>query len=230
MLAFEPAPILLLSYRPPAYHHCRSGLPMRASSQHSNDPEPVAPRITSNVKRNLQLLKLFREFAKKESSSPRPTTSYRKKKTDKQDLPDDVDTYEDPTTRLYHTDDGFELARPVLLVDGYNMCGFWPKLKKYFSRGDLEGARDKLINELITFTHIRGVKVVVVFDATMSGLPNHKEAVNSVDVVYAATSDSDSWIEREVLLLRSDGCPKGAYVWNCKTLISEATDGTSVFT
>ncbi|KAH9541465.1 hypothetical protein CY35_14G066100 [Sphagnum magellanicum] len=230
MLAFEPAPILLLSYRPPAYHHCRSGLPMRASSQHSNDPEPVAPRITSNVKRNLQLLKLFREFAKKESSSPRPTTSYRKKKTDKQDLPDDVDTYEDPTTRLYHTDDGFELARPVLLVDGYNMCGFWPKLKKYFSRGDLEG-----------------VKVVVVFDATMSGLPNHKEAVNSVDVVYAATSDSDSWIEREVLLLRSDGCPKvwvatsdsfhqqaahgsGAYVWNCKTLISEATDGTSVFT
>ncbi len=133
----------------------------------------------------------------------------------------------------YSTDDGFELARPVLLVDGYNMCGFWPKLKKYFSRGDLEGARDKLINELITFTHIRGaaqkgslvscihsswwypwcvhlgyspslqcnfnlmildvtlvlvhwifhhlvagVKVVVVFDATMSGLPNHKEAVN----------------------------------------------------
>ncbi|CAK9204348.1 unnamed protein product [Sphagnum troendelagicum] len=241
MLAFEPAPILLLSYRPPAYHHSRSGLPMRASGQHSNDPEPVAPRITSNVKRNLQLLKLFREFAKKESSSPRPTTSYRKKKTDKQDLPDDVDTYEDPTTRLYHTDDGFEFARPVLLVDGYNMCGFWPKLKKYFSRGDLEGARDKLINELITFTHIRGVKVVVVFDATMSGLPNHKEAVNSVDVVYAATSDSDSWIEREVLLLRADGCPKvwvatsdsfhqqaahgsGAYVWNCKTLISEIKD------
>ncbi|KAH9541466.1 hypothetical protein CY35_14G066100 [Sphagnum magellanicum] len=85
------------------------------------------------------------------------------------------------------------------------------------------------------------VKVVVVFDATMSGLPNHKEAVNSVDVVYAATSDSDSWIEREVLLLRSDGCPKvwvatsdsfhqqaahgsGAYVWNCKTLISEIKD------
>jgi predicted RNA-binding protein with PIN domain len=33
---------------------------------------------------------------------------------------------------------------------------------------------------------------------------------DSVDVVYAATSDSDSWIEREVLLLRADGCPK---VW-----------------
>jgi hypothetical protein len=33
---------------------------------------------------------------------------------------------------------------------------------------------------------------------------------DSVDVVYAATCDSDSWIEREVLLLRADGCPK---VW-----------------
>ncbi len=31
----------------------------------------------------------------------------------------------------------------------------------------------------LNFHHlVAGVKVVVVFDATMSGLPNHKEAVN----------------------------------------------------
>lgn len=54
------------------------------------------------------------------------------------------------------TNDGFELATPVLLVDGYNMCGYWPKLKKHFARGNLEAARDKLIDELITFTHIKG--------------------------------------------------------------------------
>jgi hypothetical protein len=54
------------------------------------------------------------------------------------------------------TSDGFELASPVLLVDGYNMCGYWPKLKKHFSRGQLETARDKLVHELITFTHIKG--------------------------------------------------------------------------
>jgi predicted RNA-binding protein with PIN domain len=69
---------------------------------------------------------------------------------------------------------------------------------------------------------------------------------DSVDVVYAATSDSDSWIEREVLLLRADGCPKvwvatsdsfhqqaahgsGAYVWNCKTLISEVLSSHVAF-
>lgn len=44
----------------------------------------------------------------------------------------------------------------MLLVDGYNMCGYWPKLKKHFARGNLEAARDKLIDELITFTHIKG--------------------------------------------------------------------------
>ena len=55
------------------------------------------------------------------------------------------------------TIDGFELAIPVLLVDGYNMCGSWSKLKKHFSRGQLETARDKLIHELITFSHIKGI-------------------------------------------------------------------------
>lgn len=56
----------------------------------------------------------------------------------------------------FSTSDGFELATPVLLVDGYNMCGYWPKLKKHFSRGQLDTARDKLVHELITFAHIKG--------------------------------------------------------------------------
>lgn len=55
------------------------------------------------------------------------------------------------------TSDGFELAVHVLLVDGYNMCGYWPKLKKHFARGQLETARDKLIQELATFTHMKGI-------------------------------------------------------------------------
>lgn len=54
------------------------------------------------------------------------------------------------------TSEGFELASPVLLVDGYNMCGYWPKLKKHFSRGHLDTAREKLVHELITFSHIKG--------------------------------------------------------------------------
>lgn len=48
------------------------------------------------------------------------------------------------------------MATPVLLVDGYNVCGYWPKLKKHFSKGDLETARQKLLDELVGFSAIKG--------------------------------------------------------------------------
>nr|PNR39015.1 hypothetical protein PHYPA_019293 [Physcomitrium patens] len=193
----------------------RSRSPLLVYAAGKNQESPQPPRITSNVKRNLHLLKIFKFIA---SVS--------------------LDFKLLGMIMCGSTNDGFELATPVLLVDGYNMCGAWPKLKKHFSRGQLETARDKLIHELITFTHVKGVKVVCVFDAVMSGLPTHKESVNSVDIVYSADTDADSWIEREITLLRADGCPKvwvatsdsfhqqaahgaGAYVWTCKNLISE---------
>ncbi|EFJ19073.1 hypothetical protein SELMODRAFT_419362 [Selaginella moellendorffii] len=85
------------------------------------------------------------------------------------------------------------------------------------------------------------MKVVVVFDAKESGLPSHRESRASVDIVFAADACTDSWIKREVYLLRDDGCPKirvitsdslhqqvangtGVYVWSCKGLIGEIKD------
>ena len=47
-------------------------------------------------------------------------------------------------------------AIPVLLVDGYNVCGYWLKLKKHFMNGRLDIARQKLIDELVTFSLLRG--------------------------------------------------------------------------
>ncbi|CAN6458194.1 unnamed protein product [Victoria cruziana] len=136
---------------------------------------PVPPRITSNVKQNLQFLKLWREYNKQKSGAPKPMTSYRRKKIAKEELPDDTDIYQDPTTSLYYTNQGLETAVPVLLVDGYNVCGYWPKLKKHFMSGRLDVARQKLIDELVSFSVLKEVKVVVVFDAMMSGMPTHKE-------------------------------------------------------
>lgn len=231
--------VLLPELAPASSARRASSLLLVYASGKNQEPQP--PRITSNVKRNLHLLKIFKEFAKKQTTSARPSTSYRRKKVDKEEMPEYNGDYEDPTTKLYHTSEGFELASPVLLVDGYNMCGYWPKLKKHFSRGHLDTAREKLVHELITFSHIKGVKVVCVFDAVMSKMPTHKEVMSSVDVVFSASTDSDSWIEREVTLLRADGCPKvwvatsdifhqqaahcaGAYIWSCKNLISEIND------
>ena len=50
-------------------------------------------------------------------------------------------------------------AVPVLLVDGYNVCGYWMKLKKHFVKGRLDIARQKLIDELLTFSMLRGLSL-----------------------------------------------------------------------
>ncbi|XP_073114799.1 uncharacterized protein [Elaeis guineensis] len=274
-------------------------------SQPQKGPDPAPPRITSNVKHNLQFLRLWRvsiltvtflvynsiggashssdglqlpllvwislvhccfftpsidglfmggEFQKQKSNTPKPATSYRKKKAVKEVLPEDTDFYKDPTTNLYYTNQGLDTAVPVLLVDGYNVCGYWAKLKKHFMKGRLDIARQKLIDELMEFSVLkamfnvvanrnfrmcmhcllsqstlyylgqqlllsimdcrspnsREVKVVVVFDARMSGLQSHKESFAGIDVIFSSNTCADAWIEKEVVALREDGCPK---VW-----------------
>nr|XP_019704066.1 uncharacterized protein LOC105034677 isoform X8 [Elaeis guineensis] len=230
-------------------------------SQPQKGPDQAPPRITSNVKHNLQFLRLWRvsiltvtflvynpiggashssdglqlpllvwislvhccfftpsinglfmggEFQKQKSNTPKPATSYRKKKAVKEVLPEDTDFYKDPTTNLYYTNQGLDTAVPVLLVDGYNVCGYWAKLKKHFMKGRLDIARQKLIDELMEFSVLKEVKVVVVFDARMSGLPSHKESFAGIDVIFSSNTCADAWIEKEVVALREDGCPK---VW-----------------
>ncbi|KAK9217101.1 hypothetical protein WN943_005726 [Citrus x changshan-huyou] len=216
----------------------KSNKKSRSSSSSSKDSEPTPPRITSNVKQNLQFLRLWKEFQRRESSMPRPSTSYRRKKVEKEELPEDTELYRDPTTTLYYTNQGMDNAVPVLLVDGYNVCAYWPTLKKHFIKGRLDVARQKLIEELVEFSMIREVKVVAVFDALMSGLPTHKEEFIGVDVVFSGETCADAWIEKEIVALREDGCPKvwvvtsdhlqqhaaygaGAFVWSSKALVSE---------
>ncbi|XP_052194503.1 uncharacterized protein LOC127802628 [Diospyros lotus] len=224
------------------YCNCSSKiLAKKSSKSHSTSSQgsdAAPPRITSNVKQNLQFLRLWKEFQKRKSGTPKPATSYRRKKVEKEDLPEESELYRDPTLTLYYTNQGIDTAVPVLLVDGYNVCGYWLKLKKHFMNGRLDIARQKLIDELVTFSLLREVKVVVVFDAMMSGLPTHKEDFAGVDVVYSSETCADAWIEKEVVALKEDGCPKvwvvtsdncqqqaahgaGAFVWSSKALVSE---------
>ncbi|KAG5039175.1 hypothetical protein AAZX31_07G252100 [Glycine max] len=224
-------------------------LVVKAGSSHSSlmvrkkqtqDSESTPPRITSNVKQNLRFLKLWKSFQNRNSSTPRPSTSYRKKKVEKEDDVVDTDLYRDPTTSLYYTNQQgiLDNAVPVLLVDGYNVCGYWMKLKKHFVKGRLDIARQKLIDELLTFSMLREVKIVVVFDAMMSGLPTHKEDFAGLDIIFSGETCADTWIEKEVAALKEDGCPKvwvvtsdhchqqaahgaGAFIWSCKALVTE---------
>lgn len=61
---------------------------------------------------------------------------------------------------LCSTNQGLETAVPVLLVDGYNVCGYWPKLKKHFMSGRLDVARQKLIDELVSFSVLKGLFLI----------------------------------------------------------------------
>lgn len=199
-----------------SYCSCSSSSKIVAKSSKKPSPsspqgsEPAPLRITSNVKQNLQFLKLWKEFQKRKAGTPKPATSYRRKKEEKEDIPEDSQLYRDPTLTLYNTNQSIDTAVPVLLVDGYNVCGYWIKLKKHFMNGRLDVARQKLIEELETFSLLREVKVVVVFDAMMSGLPTHKEDFAGIDIVFSSETCADAWIEKEVVALKEDGCPK---VW-----------------
>ena len=50
-----------------------------------------------------------------------------------------------------------EIASPVILVDGYNVCGYWGKLKSDFLNGNQGIARQMLIDELVSFSAVRGL-------------------------------------------------------------------------
>ncbi|KAL0335335.1 UNVERIFIED_CONTAM: hypothetical protein Sradi_4745400 [Sesamum radiatum] len=193
-------------------------------------PEPPPPRITSNVKQNLHILRLWKDFQNRKSNTPRPATSYRRKRVEKDEMPEDTELYRDPTLALYYTNQGVETASPVLLVDGYNVCGYWAKLKKHFMNGRLDIARQKLIDELITFSMLR-VRIANALEGSSLELLN-------IDIVYSGETCADAWIEKEVVALREDGCPKvwvvtsdhcqqhaaygaGAFVWSSKALVSE---------
>ncbi|KQK12190.1 uncharacterized protein LOC100834883 isoform X1 [Brachypodium distachyon] len=207
-----------------------------AAANKVSDRRP--PRITSNVKHNLRVLKFWKDYERKQTSGPQPATRFRKKKVMKEVLPDDTDFFEDPSSTLTYTNEGLEIASPVILVDGYNVCGYWKKLKSDFLNGNQGIARQMLIDELVTFSAVREVKVVVVFDAALSGHSTHTETYKGVDVVYSADLSADCWIEKEVEALVADGCPKvwvvtsdvleqqlahgeGALIWSSKRLVKE---------
>ena len=104
---------------------------------------------------------------------------------------------------------------PVLIVDGYNICGCDEgaaaglPLKDAFLSGDLETAQRRLVDELDNLAAHKGYRVLVVFDADRAvntgGLDQASRTNAGVWVIFSVTNDADSWIERASLAeLRGD--------------------------
>ncbi|SDJ71122.1 NYN domain-containing protein [Salimicrobium halophilum] len=84
----------------------------------------------------------------------------------------------------------------VLLVDGYNMIGAWPELKK-LKDSDLSQARDLLVEMLAEYQSYKGDRVIVVFDAYHVRALERKQKNYKVEVIYTKENETaDERIEK----------------------------------
>jgi len=102
---------------------------------------------------------------------------------------------------------------PVLLVDGYNVIGLSREAKgglRTMESAELDGYRDQLLSKLTAFSHHRGIKVILVYDA-MNGFNRgstvRERKKQGVDVIWAGASEADTFISMHVEELYEQGCP-----------------------
>jgi uncharacterized protein len=94
-------------------------------------------------------------------------------------------------------------TRYYLIVDGYNIIGAWPELRKWKS-SDFAKARDALIEYMAEYQGATGCQVIVVFDAHLSRGKEKKTKNHRVEVIFTRENETaDERIERLVGELKS---------------------------
>lgn len=92
----------------------------------------------------------------------------------------------------------------LLIVDGYNMIGAWPKLVD-LKKKELGRARDQLLEILSEYHVYSGMKVLVVFDAHQVPGMGKKTKQYKVEIYYTKENETaDEMIERLVKKWRSN--------------------------
>lgn len=84
----------------------------------------------------------------------------------------------------------------VLLVDGYNIIGDWPKLRS-LKDNDFSKARELLIESMAEYQAYTGYRVIVVFDAHLARGVEKKHSLYGVDIIYTKENETaDERIEK----------------------------------
>lgn len=119
-----------------------------------------------------------------------------------------------------------EPKEEFLLVDGYNIIFAWDDLKE-LAKENMEAARGKLLDELCNYQGMRGMHLMVVFDAYR--VPGHQTEIldyQNIHVVYTKEAETaDQYIEKfahenvknyrvtvatsdglEQIIIRGEGC------------------------
>lgn len=94
----------------------------------------------------------------------------------------------------------------VLLVDGYNIIGAWPRLQRVRDEHGLEDARRDLVESLTGYSTFKGFDTRVVFDAYGQIDPSIPEAVTEhLSIHYTDFGQTaDSYIEKACAQFRYD--------------------------
>ena len=92
----------------------------------------------------------------------------------------------------------------VLLVDGYNIIGTWPCLKKTRDHVGLEAARGELVAAMTNYSAFQGYETQVVFDAQYQNTPSNRETITEFLTVYYTDfgQTADTYIEKTCASLR----------------------------
>ena len=84
----------------------------------------------------------------------------------------------------------------ILLVDGYNIIGAWPELRKLKGE-DLALARDILVSKMAEYQAYTGYQVIIIFDAHLTQGVEKKYTNSRVDVIYTRENETaDERIEK----------------------------------
>ncbi len=92
--------------------------------------------------------------------------------------------------------------KEILIVDGYNMIGAWPNLRK-LRDVDFDKSRDLLITLLAEYKASTGMSVIVVFDAHFVNGIEKVDQHSKVEVIFTRKNQSaDEKIEKLAIELR----------------------------
>ena len=96
-----------------------------------------------------------------------------------------------------------EPTEEYLLVDGYNIIFAWDELKA-LAAYSLDAARDQLIALMCDFNGMRGLHLILVFDAyRVAGGRGSVEKRGNIDIVYTREAETaDAYIEKAAYQLR----------------------------
>jgi uncharacterized protein len=92
----------------------------------------------------------------------------------------------------------------LLLVDGYNIIGAWPCLKKTRDGAGLEAARGELVEAITNYSAFQGYETQIVFDAQYQNTASNRETITDFLTVHYTDfgQTADTYIEKSCASLR----------------------------